>query len=940
MQGESCISFLHLCRCYQPRSTNMCNNGPAHSGSTGTREVLPTTVKPSHYSLEITPNVDTFEFSGCVQISLDILEETSTVVANANELTIKSASIVVVHVKTETTQTAKSITLNKAAETVTFEFETALPAGAKATLHVAYTGIHNDQMAGFYRSSYTTKEGEKKHLVVTQFEATDCRRALPSWDEPNLKATFDVKLIIDPTLCALSNMNQTKEQIVQHGEKSLKEVSFARTPIMSTYLLAFAVGDFEFIETMAHPTLPADAKPITCRVYTLRGQSHLGKFALDVSAKTLEYFSEYFDIAYPLPKMDMIAIPDFGAGAMENWGLVTYREIMLLVDNDTSASVKQGVAYVVGHELAHQWFGNLVTMDWWSELWLNEGFATFVGWLATDHIFPEWKVWTQFINDDYARGMNLDGMRSSHPIEVDVQSPAEINQIFDAISYSKGASVIRMLSSFLGTDSFVQGVRAYLKKFAFSNATTLDLWAALSASSGHDVAKLMYLWTRTMGYPLLSVTDETFDEAKQELTVTVRQSRFLSSGNLSPKEDAESLWSVPLTIVTHANPHSPTRHLLEEKETKITFPYSHVSGHFWKFNYKTTGFYRVNLDTKQQAHLGAALSANLKSFTTEDRIGIIADAFATAKAGTSSTSGALDIIKGFSEEDDYIVLQELSGSLEGLTAILLNEPQSVLDGVAALKRQLFSAKAKAMGFEYSDKEGHLTHLKRTLLIKAAADAKDPFFIEELTKRFHKFIAGDETALHSNLRTTAYRTVSKNTEDESTFEALLNMYKTTTAVEARLMALASLGSSPNMNVVQRVLNEVVLDKELVRLQDIAYPMQSLRGSPALKEVLPIMWTFLKSNWPVLYERLKPTLGLLGASVTICVGGQIGMEFADEVEAWSRGDELTTAEEKATRVEQLKAAKRPLDQSLERIRSSTKWLERDRAAIAEWLAANKF
>ncbi|KAJ1330593.1 hypothetical protein BSLG_009045 [Batrachochytrium salamandrivorans] len=589
-------------------------------------------------------------------------------------------------------------------------------------------------MAGFYRSSYTTKEGEKKHLVVTQFEATDCRRALPSWDEPNLKATFD--------------------------------------------LLAFAVGDFEFIETMAHPTLPADAKPITCR-------------------------------------MDMIAIPDFGAGAMENW-----------VSLPT------------------------VKLYWWSELWLNEGFATFVG-----------------------------------------------------------ASVIRMLSSFLGTDSFVQGVRAYLKKFAFSNATTLDF-----------------------------VTDETFDEAKQELTVTVRQSRFLSSGNLSPRKMPKVYGASRLRLSPTPTHIAPLAIYLRRRKPRSP-SHTHTSGHFWKFNYKTTGFYRVNLDTKQQAHLGAALSANLKSFTTEDRIGIIADAFATAKAGTSSTSGALDIIKGFSEEDDYIVLQELSGSLEGLTAILLNEPQSVLDGVAALKRQLFSAKAKAMGFEYSDKEGHLTHLKRTLLIKAAADAKDPFFIEELTKRFHKFIAGDETALHSNLRTTAYRTVSKNTEDESTFDAF-NMYKTTTAVEARLMALASLGSSPNMNVVQRVLNEVVLDKELVRLQDIAYPMQSLRGSPALKEVLPIMWTFLKSNWPVLYERLKPTLGLLGASVTICVGGQIGMEFADEVEAWSRGDELTTAEEKATRVEQLKAAKRPLDQSLERIRSSTKWLERDRAAIAEWLAANKF
>ncbi|OAJ43042.1 hypothetical protein BDEG_26427 [Batrachochytrium dendrobatidis JEL423] len=890
----------------------MCNNGPLQSGSSTSREVLPTNVKPSHYSLSITPNFESFEFAGHVQISLDVKEETSTIVANANELNIKSASIVVVHVKTETTQTAKAITLDKKKETVTFEFETPLPAGAKVELTVDYTGIHNDQMAGFYRSSYTGKDDVKKHLVVTQFEATDCRRAIPCWDEPNLKATFDVKLIVDPVFCALSNMNQTEERTVQHENKSLKEITFARTPIMSTYLLAMAVGDFEYIETMAQPKMPANAKPSLFVSILLEGRSTL---------------------------MDMIAIPDFGAGAMENWGLVTYREVMLLVDENTSAPAKQGVAYVVGHELAHQWFGNLVTMDWWSELWLNEGFATFVGWLATDNIFPEWKVWTQFVTGDYSKGMGLDSMRSSHPIEVDVQSPAEINQIFDAISYSKGASVIRMLSSFLTTEIFSAGVRIYLKKFAYSNATTLDLWAALSEVSGHDVAKLMYSWTRTMGYPILSVTNEEFDESKQELTLTVRQSRFLSSGDLTPDEDASSLWTVPLTIVTHVNPHSPTRHVLTEKETKITFPYSHENNFFWKFNYRSNGFYRTNLDTKQQAHLGAALAANLSLFTTEDRIGIISDAFATAKSGNSSTAGALDISRGFVAEEDFIVLSELSANVASVSVILLNESEEVRNGIDMLKRYLFSPKAKASGFEYSKTEGHLAAMKRTLVIAAAADAKDPVVIKELIDRFHKFVGGDESALDTNLRSIAYRTACKNTDDESVFEALLNIYKTSTNVEARLTALSTLGASPNINVVNRVLNEVLMDGNLVRLQDMMYPLNSLRSSPALKEVLPIMWNFLKSNWPVLYERLKPSLGLLGASVQLCVSGQIGNAFADEVEAWSRGDELATDEEKATRVEQLKAAQRPLNQSIERVRSSTKWLERDRETIQKWIESNK-
>ena len=252
-------------------------------------------------------------------------------------------------------------------------------------------------------------------MVVTQFEATDARRCFPCFDEPNLKATFDIVINVDPSLDALSNMPIISESNVDIGGMKKKQFVFDTTPIMSTYLLAMAVGEFDFLHSKAVPKLPVGAKPIDVRVYTLRGQSEQGKFGLDVAVRTLEFFSAYFDVAYPLPKMDLIAIPDFAAGAMENWGLVTYREIYLLYDEKTtSSSVKQRIAYVVGHELAHQWFGNLVTMDWWSELWLNEGFATFVGWMAVDNLFPEWKVWTQFVTNDYSNGLALDCLRSSH----------------------------------------------------------------------------------------------------------------------------------------------------------------------------------------------------------------------------------------------------------------------------------------------------------------------------------------------------------------------------------------------------------------------------------------------------------------------------------------------------------------------------------------------
>ncbi|KAJ3081087.1 Aminopeptidase 2 mitochondrial [Rhizoclosmatium hyalinum] len=690
--------------------------------------------------------------------------------------------------------------------------------------------------------------------------------------------------------------------------------------------------------TGIHNDALAAAKPIQVRLFTVKGLISQGAFALDKAARTLEYFSEYFDAEYPLPKSDLLAVPDFDAGAMENWGLVTYRNTALLVDEEKSTiRSKKGVAYVVAHELAHQWFGNLVTMQWWNDLWLNEGFATFVGWLAVDHLFPEWDIWTGYITGTLSGALNLDALRSSHPIDVAVKSALEVGQIFDAISYMKGSSIIRMLNDFLGGQVFMDGVRTYLQEFKYKNTVTADLWKHLAQSSGLDIPTLMYAWTQETGYPLITVESEVYDDDAKTLTVTLSQSRFLSGGELKPEEDTVTWW-VPLTVVSHLTAKTgATKHVLSEKKGTITFPYDASENAFWKLNDKASGVYRVKYTDAQITSIGHILQTTPSAFSVGDRVQFLSDSYSLASAGLGGLNTALNFIKFLESESDYNVLSQITGSLGTLRAATFNEPDSVKDGIKALGRRVFSKHVEALGYEFVDGEDYWNRLKRSLAIEAAVDSDDAEVIEALRTRFDLFVAGDAKALHPELRSITYRTVLSNATVETSrhyFDAVLEIYKNPTTVAAEKSgALVALGSVSNLEIVKEWLDTTVWDKDLVKTQDFDTAIAGVRSNPHSVVTKDLLWTWFQENWDRFDERF-PQKASLGGVFSISTSGQIGEEFAVKVEKWAAGEGLDE-EGVAKRKKDVVGFKRALDNVLESIRTRTRFLALHRESLDAWV-----
>ncbi|KAG2420883.1 aminopeptidase 2 [Aspergillus terreus] len=867
------------------------------SGSTNVhgREVLPTNVKPVHYDLTLEPKFESFTYNGTVVIDLQVAEDSTSIALNSNEIDIHSA---IVSAQGSVVASNPEISVDKDSQVATIKFSETIPAGSSAQLKLTFTGILNDNMAGFYRSSYKLPNGETKYLASTQMEPTDARRAFPCFDEPALKAKFTITLVADKSMTCLSNMDVASESEVQGGKKAVK---FNTTPLMSTYLVAFIVGHMNYIET--------NAFRVPIRVYATPDQDiEHGRFSLDLAARTLAFYEKAFDSTFPLPKMDMVAVPDFSAGAMENWGLITYRIVDVLLDEKTSgASRKERIAETVQHELAHQWFGNLVTMDFWDGLWLNEGFATWMSWYSCNSFYPEWKVWQTYVIDNLQSALSLDSLRSSHPIEVPVKRADEINQIFDAISYSKGSSVLRMISKYLGEDVFLQGVRNYIKKHAYGNTQTGDLWAALADASGKPVEKVMDIWTKNVGFPVVTVS-----ENPSSSSITLKQNRFLRTGDVRPEEDT-TLYPVMLGLRTKQGIDENT--MLTERQGEFKVP----DLDFYKLNADHSAIYRTSYTPDRLSKLGNAAKQGL--LTVEDRAGMIADAGALAASGYQSTSGLLSLLQGFDGESEFIVWNEMLTRIGTMRAAWLFEDAQVKDALKAFQRALVSSKAHELGWEFSENDGHILQQFKALMFGSAGMAEDPVVVKAAQDMFARFAAGDATAIHPNIRGSVYSIVLKNGGAKE-YDVVLDRFRNAPTSDEKTTALRCLGAAEDPALIQRTLDLASSDE--VKNQDIYMPLGGLRGHTA---GIDARWTWMKNNWDALYQRLPPGLGMLGTVVQLSTASFCTEAQLRDVETFFASKDT-------------KGFDRAVEQSLDAIRAKINWVKRDGADVESWLKANKY
>jgi puromycin-sensitive aminopeptidase len=788
------------------------------------------------------------------------------------------------------------ISYDKQAETATLHLgETPIAAG-RAQLRMTFSGVLSDQLHGFYLSTYRAPDGTAKRMATTQFEATDARRAFPCWDEPAFKATFQVDLIVPKGYAAVSNT--LEESRTQEGADK-ERVRFKTTPVMSTYLLVFIVSEMESIEARAD-------RGTLVRVWTTPGQAERGREALDVAVRLLKHYNDYFGIPYPLEKLDHIAIPDFAAGAMENWGGITYREVALLFDPASSSpGTRQRIAEIVAHEMAHMWFGDLVTMRWWNDLWLNESFASWMATKAVDYLHPEWEVWTQFIAADVAGGMGLDGLANSHPIESEVRNPAEVSQLFDAISYDKGASIIRMLEQYIGPEVFQRGLHLYMSRHAYANAAGADLWQAMAEASGQDIPSMMDSWIKQVGYPVV-----TADVRRQDgrIDVNLIQQRFLYSG---PNED-KTLWHVPVRIGVRGNPEAATGLFRERSATMRLTPPARYDG--WvKVNSDTTSFFRVRYGKDELGRLIEGVRRG--ELSAPDRLGLLEDTYALARARFLPVTDYLELAQAYENDEDYSVWAALSGQLSQIELLTAGEP--FVEQYRAFARGLYSRIVRKVGWEAGANEPHVRTLLRSVVLSSAGGFGDQGVLREASARFNKFVA-DRTSLRPDLRAAVYALAAEG-GDSQTYETLRRLEREFDLQEEKVRLITALARFRQPELLRQAL-QASLDTTQIRSQDTPRLVVGIASNP---KGAGLTWEFMKENWAE-FDRRYGDGGFAIMRIIGVTGNFATREAAQDVERFFQEHPVP-------------AGARTVQQSLERIGLNQQWLESNHQGLAQWLSS---
>ena len=808
---------------------------------------LPRTILPSAYTIEIQPDLTSHAFTGSVIATCDVVEPTSELRCNVADLELGEVTI---------DGEPVPFTIDEESEQLVIDLGDERTSGA-LTFSASFSGELNDALKGFYRSTFTDDDGVEHTIATTQFQSTDARRAFPCWDEPDMKATFDVTLVIDPQFTAVSNGAEIARQDREDG---LVAISFAETMKMSTYLVAFVVGPLDVSEPAFHGDVPI-------RIVHRPGQGHLTGFALEVAAHALEYFEDYYGIPYPTDKLDMIALPDFAMGAMENLGCVTYREILLLVDPDAATQPElQNVADVINHELAHMWFGDLVTMGWWNGIWLNEAFATFMEMKATDHHRPEWMRWTSF-GISRSAAFDIDSLEATRPIEFPVVSPEDAEAMFDLLTYEKGAAVVRMLEQWLGEETFRDGIRHYLSTHAYGNTETHHLWDALEHVSGRPVTAAMETWIFQGGYPVIEVDANT-----------LHQRRFTYTGN-----GAAQTWSVPVQLRTTAGEVHTVE--LHGESSELPVPAAEVS----TFNHEGNGFFRVKVPAGQLAAYGSDGVGNLAPV---ERFGLLDDTWTLTLAGEVELTDYLALLGGYTAETDVSVWQRAIGSLGFIDHVAPSDDRSEL---GAMVEALIGPAVGRLGHKPVAGESPRDSQLRGSLFGAAgmlAAEGSPTRVAAI-ERARSILA--EEAPDAELRSAAVKIVAANGTDED-FATFRAGFESAATPQDEVRNLYALPAFPGANHIDTVVG-MALDGS-IRTQNAPFVLAQALMS---RDHGPAVWSRISAEW----DRLND----LFPSNTI-VRMLTGVR-------WLTGSDTRTAVRTFFAEREIPQGQKQLDQHLERL-----------------------
>ncbi|XP_055901791.1 uncharacterized protein LOC129938333 [Eupeodes corollae] len=875
---------------------------------------LPKEIRPKHYNLFLNPDLKEKTFSGNITIKLEILKPIQFIPVHAKKLSVETMEVLALSTGDAEPQKIKpSLTFqHPQLEYWVTEFSDPLKEG-NYSLKLRFNGSLTDRIVGLYQSSYKDKAtNETRWMATSKFEPTYARQAFPCFDEPDMKAFFEVTLVhpTDGGYHALSNMNEVKQTV----KGNVTEVVFADSVQMSTYLACFIVSDFHHKMKKINAAVGSD---FDMRVFATAAQMEKATYALDTGATIIEHYINYFNLAYPLPKLDMAAIPDFVSGAMEHWGLVTFRETALLYDSNTSSSAnKQRVATVIAHELAHMWFGNLVTMKWWNDLWLNEGFASYIEYKGVNSVHPNWKMLDQFLTDDLHGVLKLDATLASHPIVQTVESPNQITELFDSITYSKGASVIRMLEGFVGEDVFKEAVHNYLERYQFSNAETDDFFSEFeSFSLDYDVKLIMKTWTVQMGFPVVEVSKVTPTQLK------LTQKRFFSNPGDYNETYSDSefnyRWTIPITYTTSANPVvQRTWFNYDDSEIIIDLP----SAIDWiKINKDQVGYYRVNYPQEIWEEINKALLNTPTAFSVSDRAHLLNDAFTLADATQLTFKTALDLTKFLQNELEYVPWNVASSKLLSMKNLLYYT--DVFKDFRKYASGLLNKAYENVGWEV-DEADHLKNLLRVSILDAACSFGHDKCLQEAGSRFTAWLSNPSVRPKPDLRSIIYLRGMSVAGNEETWQQMWDIFKAETDASEKAKLMQGLSGIKEPWILQRFI-ELAWDENNVRGQDYFTCLQYIARNPVGQS---LVWDYVRENWEKLVERFGINERYLGRLIPAITGRFTTNQKLEEMEIFF------------AKYPEAGAGTAARKEALENVKYNINWLKVNKNQIAEWLASN--